>query len=119
MVRVYCRVAMDLLRNRFGDDEDSPPPFVDGVRIAAGISNVNLTNHWMDHSGRQAADAGAAAPILDYMRVSPAGPLPVVFSLTTMGQRLGVCMTWRRAAFDQQQAGQLARQYIEHLAHVD
>ena len=47
--------------------------------LAAGISNVNLNRSW--------AAAYHPAPLLDYLRVTPTGPmLPLVFTTTTIGR---------------------------------
>jgi hypothetical protein len=56
--------------------------------LAAGISNVNLNRSWV---AKYHPDI-----ILDYIRVSPTGPmLPVVFTPSTLGHRLHFGLTHR------------------------
>lgn len=56
--------------------------------LAAGISNVNLNRTWVAEYH--------PSPILDYVRVSPTGPmLPVVFTPSTLGNRLHFGLTSR------------------------
>lgn len=72
--------------------------------IAAGISNLNVTNSWLDKS------------VLKYIRTSPVGPLlPLAFSLTTTGKRLSLCMMYRTTIFSDQQAQVICDQFINCL----
>ena len=49
--------------------------------LAGGISNVNLNRSW--------AGEFHPEPLLDYIRVSPTGPLmPLVFTPTTLGKKM-------------------------------
>ena len=81
--------------------------------ILAGISNVNLTGSWVD---RAPATPGDNA-ILDYLRVGPTGPLlPLVFSLTTIADRLSLSVTYRRAAFSRKDAEAIASELIARLS---
>lgn len=60
------------------------------VPLSAGISNVNLRPHWPEHHH--------PSPLLNYLRVSPTGPMmPLVFSATTLGERLHIGLTRRTA----------------------
>jgi hypothetical protein len=71
-----------------------------------GISNVNLTDTWI----------GKDARILDYIRVSPTGPLvPAVFTLTTIGGRLGLCFTHRKSVFTDAQAKGIVANMVDRL----
>ena len=66
----------------------------------AGISNVNLTGDWMDQN-QTPATVGPRA--LDYVRISPTGPLlPMVFTLTTLRGRLSLSVTYRTTALKQE-----------------
>jgi len=72
--------------------------------VAGGVSNVNFTESWKNES------------IKNYLRISPAGPLlPLVFSLTTLEGRLSLWMTYRTAAFTQQQAEKLCDAFTHYL----
>lgn len=75
--------------------------------IIAGISNVNLTHEWTDKT------------ILDYLRISPTGPMaPLVFSLTTLGKRLSLCMTYRTTAFNEHSANLICETFIKNLTEI-
>jgi hypothetical protein len=78
--------------------------------MLGGISNVNLTDSWI---GR---DSG----ILDYIRVSPAGPIvPIVFTLTTIRERLSLCVTHRTAVFPNDQAAAIVTDFVERLTSIE
>ena len=87
--------------------------FQKGLPLLAGISNVNLTGSWTD----QAETApGNRAAVLDYLRVSPVGPLlPLFFTLTTISHRLSLCVTYRTTAFSETEAEQMATELMERL----
>jgi hypothetical protein len=70
------------------------------VPLAGGTSNVNLTESW--------AAEYHPAPLLEYVRVSPTGPMmPLVFSTTTLARKFNLCLTRRRAIVDDPMAEQL------------
>lgn len=74
-----------------------------------GISNVNLSDSWIERD----------PSILDYLRVSPAGPiLPAVFTLTTMRDQLSLCVTYRNAVFSSKQATKIISNFVERLASI-
>ena len=65
--------------------------------LLGGISNVNLNNTW--------AAEYHPAPVLEYLRISPTGPMvPLVFNLTTLGDRLHLSMTYREVLLDEAMA---------------
>jgi hypothetical protein len=77
--------------------------------VVAGISNVNLTGSWAEKTPRT----------LDYLRVSPTGPLlPLVFTLTTLGPRLSICVTYRRTIFSPDTVRAIARGFLDRLEIV-
>jgi hypothetical protein len=56
--------------------------------LAGGISNVNMNRSW--------ATAYHPRPLLDYIRVSPTGPMmPLVFATTTLGHSFHFAYTYR------------------------
>ena len=70
------------------------------VPLAGGTSNVNLTDSW--------AAEYHPAPLLEYLRVSPTGPMmPLVFSTTTLARRFNLCLTRRTALVTEELAEQL------------
>ena len=87
--------------------------FQKGLPFLAGISNVNLTGSWAD---QEKMAPGGRAMVLDYFRISPVGPLvPLVFTLTTIRDRLSLCVTYRTTAFSQKQAERIATELTERL----
>jgi hypothetical protein len=78
------------------------------LALAGGISNVNLNKDWpMQHH---------PSPILDYVRVSPCGPtMPVVFTPTTLGDKLNVGLTCRQAVIPQEKSAQLIAIFFDRL----
>jgi hypothetical protein len=91
--------------------------FQKGLPFLAGISNVNLTGSWADQEGMT---PDGRAMVLDYLRISPVGPLvPLVFTFTTIRDRLSLCVTYRTTAFSQQQAQQIATELMEGLQQLE
>ena len=90
--------------------------FQKNTPVIAGVSNVNLQNEWMCARPSPIADS-----ILDFVRISPTGPLlPLVFTLTTTSakdgtSRLGLCLTWRKTAISEAIATEIAADFIHHL----
>lgn len=93
--RLFSRESLlEFYRKRFG--------------MTAGISNVNLNRDWPAQYG--------PSPLMEYIRVSPCGPLmPVVFTPTTLGGRLDVGVSCRRSLIPEGGIGRLAERFIEHL----
>ena len=57
--------------------------------------------------------------LLDYVRVSPCGPMmPVVFTPTTIGDSLNVGLTCRDSVVPPSLAPQLAGRFIERLQEL-
>jgi hypothetical protein len=85
------------------------------VPVVAGISNVKMTGTWADRTA-QGRDESGQARVLDYLRISPTGPLiPLVFTLTTIGQRLSLCVTYRTTAFSDEQAKEIVSDFVQRL----
>jgi hypothetical protein len=80
--------------------------------LLAGISNVNMTGSWAD---QEVAPPDRPA-VLDYFRVSPVGPLlPLVFTLTTLRDRLSLNVTYRKTAFTRDEAELIADDLVNRL----
>jgi hypothetical protein len=78
------------------------------VPLAGGTSNVNVTNTW--------ASEYHPAPLLEYIRVSPTGPImPLVFSTTTLGGRFNLCLTRRSAAVSEALAASILDTVLARL----
>lgn len=92
--------------------KDKAGLFQKNVPVAAGISNVNMTKSWVDMP--TAPEKGPQ--VLDYLRISPTGPLiPIVMTLTTINQRLSLCVTYRTTAFTNGQAQKIIDTFTERL----
>ena len=100
------------------------------VPLVAGISNVNMTGSWADEkpaaksvgvngSNGQSGGNVESPRVLDYLRISPAGPLiPLVFTLTTIGGRLSLCVTYRTQAFHEERLKQVVDDFVKRLEEV-
>ena len=69
--------------------------------LCAGISNVNLNDSWVGKYH--------PSPLLEYIRVSPTGPMmPVVFTPTTLGDQLHFGLSTRDSIVAPENAQALA-----------
>jgi hypothetical protein len=76
--------------------------------LVGGVSNVNLNRSW--------ATQFHPSPILEYVRVSPTGPMvPLVFTLTTLGQRLHLSLTYRPVLLNDAAASRMADAFLQRL----
>lgn len=79
--------------------------------LAGGISNVNLNPTW--------AVKYHPDPLLEYIRVSPTGPMvPLVFTTTTLGDNLAFGLTYRSALFSDELAEKIAATFKARLAQL-
>jgi hypothetical protein len=77
--------------------------------LAGGISNVNMSRSW--------AKDYHPAPLLDYIRVSPTGPMmPLVFATTTLGDSFHVALTYRPSVVGEERIGALTDAFSNGLA---
>jgi hypothetical protein len=57
--------------------------------------------------------------VIDYLRISPVGPLlPLVFTPSTMGNRLSLGVTYRTTAFSRADAEQIAKDFAAVLLKI-
>ncbi len=90
--------------------------FAKNLPTVAGISNVNLTGSWCNSP---VPDAAGLPAVLDYVRISPTGPLsPLVLTLTTIGSQLTLATTWRTMAFNPQQVSQIIERFKSVLGEL-
>jgi hypothetical protein len=76
--------------------------------LAGGISNVDLTHSWLA--------AYHPAPLLDYIRVSPTGPMtPVALTTTTLGNQFHLGITYRTGLISNEKSTDLARTFLARL----
>jgi len=79
--------------------------------LAGGISNVNLNTCW---AHRYHPD-----PLMEYIRVSPTGPMvPLVFTTTTLGEDFHFGLTYRRSLIADQTAQMIAGEFVQHLQEL-
>lgn len=104
-IKNYLALSMALLLCKISNSPESYLKFFyKHTPVAGGISNVNFNDSW-EHD-----------VVTNYLRISPAGPLlPLVFSLTTLDNRLSLWMTYRTTAFSQQQAEALCDAFTRYL----
>jgi hypothetical protein len=78
------------------------------VALAGGISNVYLNDAWQARYHPR--------PLLDYLRISPCGPmLPVILTPTTLGDRLNFGLTCRESVIPPAQATEMATMFVSRL----
>jgi hypothetical protein len=111
--------ALEMARRWWGLYRDSKCKallFHKNVPTTAGISNVNMTGSWVDSP----EEAGNDLPIVrDYLRVSPTGPLlPIAFTLTTIGPRLSLFVTYRTTAFTKEEAEGIVADFVRRLVEI-
>jgi hypothetical protein len=116
-----------LVMARFSYDLYDSPRFLASllhktVPVVAGISNVNMTGSWVDPPASsdertdERANGRPIPQILDYLRISPTGPLiPLVFTLTTIRGRLSLCVTYRTQAFHGNKLLELVQDVVRRL----
>jgi hypothetical protein len=76
--------------------------------IAGGLSNVDLTRTWTTNY--------RPAPLMDYIRISPTGPMtPLVLATTTVGEQFQVGMTYRTGLISSQRAEAIAATFMARL----
>ncbi len=81
------------------------------LSLAGGISNVNLNRDWPARY--------SPWPLLDYIRVSPCGPMmPLVFTPTTLGDSLNFGLTCRSSVVPCDQSSAMADSFITRLKHL-
>jgi hypothetical protein len=75
--------------------------------LSAGLSNVKLTASWF---------RGAREHLLDYIRVSPAGPaLPLVLATTGLGDQLNLCLAYHPSPLPDPEADRLMELFLRNL----
>lgn len=79
--------------------------------MLGGLSNVNLNDTW--------AARYHPEPLREYIRVSPTGPMvPLVFSTTTLADKLSFALTCREALLPPERASAMAEAFIQRLVQI-
>jgi hypothetical protein len=82
------------------------------IPLAAGISNVNLNGTWV-------AGGPHPTPVLDYVRVSPTGPIvPIALAVTSLGTELRLALTYRTALLNDWTAAELVQSFTDQLTRL-
>ena len=79
--------------------------------LAGGISNVNLNRCW--------ATGYHPDPLMDYVRVSPTGPMmPLVFATTTLGDTFHFALTYRPTVVHPSKIEPMTQMFLSELANL-
>jgi len=79
--------------------------------LAAGISNVNMNQTW--------ASRYFPSPLLDYIRVSPTGPMiTLTFTPTPLGNRFHLGLSYRGAVITPACAAAVAQSFLQRLGRL-
>lgn len=82
-----------------------------GLPLAGGLSNVNMNRTWLAPYH--------PAPLLEYIRVSPAGPLlPLVVAATTLGSNTSLGVTYREFNISRGKRPRIAEEFQRQLGLV-
>jgi hypothetical protein len=102
MIRIAAGIVADKL---YGHDRGKIVNFYrKRLPLAGGISNVNLNGTWPEEYHPD--------PLIEYIRVSPTGPMmPVVFTTTTLGNSLNFGLTTRDSIVPAEKAQQMAERF--------
>jgi hypothetical protein len=102
MIRMAAGIVADKL---YGHDRAKIVNFYrKRFPLAGGISNVNLNGTWPQEYHPD--------PLIEYIRVSPTGPMmPVVFTTTTLGKSLNFGLTTRDSVVSPERAQQMADKF--------
>ncbi|MCS7033028.1 MAG: hypothetical protein NZ561_03425, partial [Phycisphaerae bacterium] len=100
------RMAAGLLEAKLHSPRRWAELYRQRMPIAAGVSNVNMNRDW---PGRR-----HPSPVTDYYRVAPTGPmLPLIFTPTTLGDRLNFLITRQIEQITDDQLTRLA-EFVSH-----
>ena len=102
------RMAVGYAQGRFLPPRKLAAFYRNYMPFSGGISNVNMHNSWPSRYH--------PAPLLDYIRVAPSGPMvPLVIAVTTLGSRFTFTLTRRTSLVDHNGGQALARTFIDEL----
>jgi hypothetical protein len=109
--RLYLATPMELGLGRFVLRLFSPERrrkfYQKHYPLWGGLTNMNLNSLW-----EQSKDGGP----MDYIRGVSTGPVtPLVFSVTTVGDRANIGLVYRRAVFSDAQVEQMKRDFLSAI----
>jgi hypothetical protein len=79
--------------------------------LAGGVSNVDMSHSW--------AAKYHPRPLLDYIRVSPSGPMtPLVVTTTTLGEKFHIGLTHRLGLIPPETAAAVAGAFLSRVSSV-
>jgi hypothetical protein len=107
----WVRMLGGLAASRWLDRKKHLELYRKRVALAGACSNVNLNRDW---PARYHPD-----PLLEYIRVAPTGPMtPLVFTTTTLGNSLGIGLTYRHVLIKDQAAAGVMQAFIDQLNNI-
>lgn len=105
-------MSLSLLLRRFWRSRSTHEFYCKNMPLTGGISNINLNGSWVARYH--------PAPLLQYIRVSPTGPMiPLAFTPTTLGRTLHLGLTYRQAVIDATTAGNIADHFMNVLNNLE
>ncbi|MBC8107656.1 MAG: hypothetical protein H7Z14_13780 [Anaerolineae bacterium] len=105
------RLAVTVLAGRVFSRESLLNWYRKRAPLCSGISNVNLNRTWLS---KYCPD-----PVMEYVRVSPVGPMmPVVFTPSTLGEKLHFGLTCKTAIVSTQLARTIANDFSQNLIEI-
>ena len=100
-----------LLLGRFCRPDELYHFYRKDMPLTAGLSNLDLSRTWV---GRY-----APSPIVDYVRVSPTGPMaPLAMTTTTLNDRFHLGLTYRTGLIDPARAAAVANAVLGRLGSL-
>lgn len=102
------RMLAGVLAGRIVNPDKQPHFYQKHVPITGGVSNVNMNRSW--------ATEYHPSPLLDYIRVSPTGPMmPLVIATTTLGNMMHFGITYRPSIVPDVAIDPLTRTFVDFL----
>jgi hypothetical protein len=104
-------MGASLIGRRIFSPDRVYPYYRKHMPLAAGISNVCLD--------RTFAAKYHPDPLVDYVRVSPTGPMvPLAFSPTTLGHRLSLGLSYHPGIVPDQAAAAILSEFLDRLLRL-
>jgi hypothetical protein len=102
------RMAVGYTQGRWLSQQKLASFYRNYMPLFGGISNVNMNRAWPANYH--------PAPLLDYIRVAPTGPMvPVVIAVTTLGKRFTFVLTRRASLVDEARGKLLVQAFLDEL----
>jgi hypothetical protein len=107
----WIRILGGLAAARWLDEKTNVEMYRKRVALTGACSNVNLNRDW---PAKYFSD-----PLQEYVRVAPTGPMtPLVFTPTTLGNTLGIGLTYRQSILPDDRAAEALGMFIDELERI-